>query len=194
MKAVRNETKVEAFAERLIRTMTDGTLPPGSRLRSVRDAAEYEKLGVNTVVEAYSRLVARGYAESRPGSGYYVRKSSSHRQAPAAHVTAAVDVVSLLREQLEQHYEVRVGDGRPPASWMEGSEMGAHLRRGRSGGFLHIHHGDGTPRGYPPPPDTGVRLPRGRPIHVHARQVLLTQGANHALDLIVRRLLGNSPP
>ena len=189
MKTSRNETKVEAFTERLIRTIIEGTLPPGSRLRSVRDAAEYEKLAVNTIVEAYSRLVARGYVESRPSSGYYVRKSSSHRQAPAAHVTAAMDVVSLLREQLEQHYEVRVGDGRPPASWMEGSEMGAHLRRVRSESFAHIDHGYGTPWGYPPLRDTVVRLLGERTIHVHARQVLLTQGANHALDLIVRRLL-----
>lgn len=189
MKISRSETKVEAFTERLIRTITEGTLPAGSRLRSIRDAAQHEKLAVNTVVEAYSRLVARGYVESRPNSGYFVRQSSSRRQAPSAHVAAAVDVVSLLREQLEQNYEVRVGDGRPPASWMEGSEMGAHLRRVRSASFAHIGHGYGTPWGYPPLRDTVVRLLGERTIHVHARQVLLTQGANHALDLIVRSLL-----
>jgi DNA-binding transcriptional MocR family regulator len=184
------DTKVEALTERLLRAIELDDLPAGTRLRSVRDASRKEGLGINTVVEAYNRLVARGYAESRPGSGYYVRKiARSRASAPAPHVAAAVDVVSLLREQLEQHYEVRVGDGRPPASWMEGSELGSHLRRARAQGLSDIEHGYGTPWGYLPLRETVVRLLGERSIQVHARQVLLTQGANHALDLIVRHLL-----
>jgi DNA-binding transcriptional MocR family regulator len=183
-------TKVEALTERLLRAIEQGALPTGSRLRSVRDAARREALSINTVVEAYNRLVARGYAESRPGSGYFVRKvNRSWTTAPAPHVTAAVDVMSLLREQLEQHYEVRVGDGRPPATWMEGSELGRHLRRTRADERSDIEHGYGTPWGYQPLRETIVRLLGERTIQVHARQVLLTQGANHALDLIVRHLL-----
>lgn len=184
------DTKVEALVERLLRAIEDEALPAGARLRSVRDAARKEGLGVNTVVEAYNRLVARGHAESRPGSGYYVRRLARPRStAPAPHVTAAVDVVSLLREQLEQHYEVRAGDGRPPASWMQDSEMGTHLRRARSKGLSDIEHGYGTPWGHLPLRETVVRLLGERSIQVHSRQVLLTQGANHALDLIVRHLL-----
>lgn len=184
------DTKVEALTERLLRAIEQDDMPAGTRLRSVRDAARKEGLGINTVVEAYNRLVARGFVESRPGSGYYVRKvARSRASAPAPHVAAAVDVVSLLREQLEQHYEVRVGDGRPPASWMEGSELGSHLRRARAQGLSDIEHGYGTPWGYLPLRETVVRLLGERSIQVHSRQVLLTQGANHALDLIVRHLL-----
>lgn len=184
------DTKAEALTRRLIKAIEDEALTPGTRLRSVRDAARKDGVGVNTVVEAYNRLVARGFVESRPGSGYYVRKlSRSHAAAPAPHVTEAVDVVSLLREQLEQHYAVRVGDGRPPPAWMEGSELGAHLRRARAQGLDEIEHGYGTPWGYQPLRETVVRLLGERAIQVHARQVLLTQGANHALDLIVRHLL-----
>jgi DNA-binding transcriptional MocR family regulator len=184
-------TKVDALTGKLLREIEQGTLPAGVRLRSVRDAARKEGVGINTVVEAYNRLVARGHAESRPGSGYYVRKIAVQRSAaaPAAHVTAAVDVVSLLREQLEQHYEVRVGDGRPPPSWMEGSELGSHLRQARARGLAEIEHGYGTPWGYQPLRETVVRLLAERTIQVDPRQVLLTQGANHALDLIVRNLL-----
>ncbi|MEZ5702315.1 MAG: hypothetical protein R3E42_10730 [Burkholderiaceae bacterium] len=65
-------------------------------------------------------------------------------------MTAAIDVVSMLREQLEQHYEVRVGDGRPPPSWMEESELGGHLRRAQTDGVTAIEHGYGTPWGYQP--------------------------------------------
>ncbi len=185
-----HDTKVESLARRIAKSIDQGSLIAGSRLRSIRGCAEVEGVGRNTVVEAYNRLVARGYAEARPGSGFYVRKSGGPRtRSPARHVTEAVDVVSLLREQLEQHYEVRVGDGRPPASWMEGSELGKHLHRARLRALSAMDHGYGTPWGYLPLRETLARLLNERSIEVDARQVLLTQGANHALDLIIRHLL-----
>lgn len=184
------DTKVEALVKRISLAIDHDLLPAGTRLRSVRDCADKEGVSRNTVVEAYNRLIARGYAESRPGSGYYARKATSARdQAPAAHLSEAVDVVSLLREQLEQHYEVRVGDGRPPATWMEGSELGRHLRGVSSSTWNQLEHGYGTPWGYLPLRQTIARLLHERSIQADARQVLLTQGANHALDLIVRQLL-----
>jgi DNA-binding transcriptional MocR family regulator len=184
------DNKVEALTSRIAQAIEQGGLQPGTRLRSIRDCAAKEGLARNTVVEAYNRLLARGYAESRAGSGYYVRAVAGHLAAPPApHVTEAVDLVSLLREQLEQHYEVRVGDGRPPAAWMEGSELGRHLRLARSGAITDIDHGYGTPWGYLPLRETIARQLNERMIHVNATQVLLTQGANHALDLITRQLL-----
>lgn len=185
-----SDSKVETLAGKIVQAIEQGGLPPGARLRSIRDCASKEGLARNTVVEAYNRLLARGYAESRAGSGYYVRALPGHRVAtPSPHVTEAVDVVSLLREQLEQHYEVRVGDGRPPAAWMEGSELGSHLRLARSGVMSEIEHGYGTPWGYLPLRETIARQLNERMVHVGPGQVLLTQGANHALDLITRHLL-----
>lgn len=188
---VTTDSKVEALARRIAQSIEQGKVVLGARLRSIRDAAAKEGVGRNTVVEAYARLVARGYIEARADSGYYVRKPplGLRAQAPARHVSEAVDVVSLLREQLEQHYEVRVGDGRPPASWMEGSEVGNHLRLARTQGLSAIEHGYGTPWGYLPLRETIARMLAERTIHVNERQVLLTQGANHALDLIVRQFL-----
>ena len=43
------------------------------------------------------------------------------------HVSEAVDIVSLLNAQLEESFEIRVGDGRPPPSWTEESEIRRHL-------------------------------------------------------------------
>jgi len=184
------DTKVEALVKRIAQAIDHGLLSAGSRLRSIRDCADKEDVSRNTVVEAYNRLIARGYAESRPGSGYYALKGAGSRvHLPAAHLSEAVDVVSLLREQLEQHYEVRVGDGRPPATWMEGSDLGRHLRGVRSNTWSQLEHGYGTPWGYLPLRQTIARLLHERAIQADARQVLLTQGANHALDLIVRQLL-----
>lgn len=186
-----SESKVETLAQRLALSIEHGVISGGARLRSIRDASVKEGVARNTVVEAYARLAARGYVEARAGSGYYVRKPTlaPRGQPPARHVAAAVDVVSLLREQLEQHYEVRVGDGRPPASWMEGSELGRHLRLARTQKMCGMEHGYGTPWGYLPLRETVARMLAERSIQVNDRQVLLTQGANHALDLIVRQLL-----
>lgn len=184
------DTKAEALATRLTQAIERGLLVPGSRLRSIRACADKEGVSRNTVIEAYNRLLARGHVEARPGSGYYVRKLVRPRaDTPAPHIVEAVDVVSLLREQLEQHYEVRVGDGRPPASWMEESELGRHLRGSRAASLSNLKHGYGLPLGYLPLRETVARLLNERSIHVDTGQVLLTHGANHALDLIVRHLL-----
>jgi len=183
-------TKAEALTSRLAQAVERGLLPDGARLRSIRACAEKEGVSRNTVIEAYNRLIARGYVEARPGSGYYVRKLVQPAStAPAPHIVEAVDVVSLLREQLEQHYEVRVGDGRPPASWMEESELGRHLRGARTTVLSGLTHGYGPPAGYLPLRETVSRTLNERSIQTAASQVLLTQGANHALDLIVRHLL-----
>jgi DNA-binding transcriptional MocR family regulator len=72
---------------------------------------------------------------------------------------------------------------------MEGSELGRHLRGVRSSTWNQLEHGYGTPWGYLPLRQTIARLLHERAIQADARQVLLTQGANHALDLIVRQLL-----
>lgn len=189
------DTKAEALARRLADAIDRGQLAAGSRLRSVRDCAAKEGLSRNTVVEAYNRLAARGYAEPRAGSGVYVRKPANARTPSiAAHVSEAVDVVSLLREQLEQQHAVRVGDGRPPPQWLEDIAPGRTLRGGPGTPRTAPGHGYGTPWGYAPLRETVARLLHERQVHAEPRQVLLTQGANHALDLLVRHLVEPGDP
>ena len=50
----------------------DRRLAPGSRLPSIRNLAKTLNVSRFTVVEAYDRLVALGYLQSRPGAGFYV--------------------------------------------------------------------------------------------------------------------------
>src|SRR3546814_14559784 len=77
------------------------------------------------MADAFDRLVAMGHLQARPGSGYYVAATRPLSSAQRSrHVAQAIDTVSLLREQLVQHYEVRVGDGRPPPSWMARFALG----------------------------------------------------------------------
>lgn len=175
---------------RIARSIEEGLLQAGRRMPSLRLAATEYGVSKNTMVEVYDRLVALGRLEARRGSGFYVRAAGrSLSDAPPPHMTEAIDIVSLLREQLCQVHPVRVGDGRPPASWTEDSELGRHLRLRTGKGELPVEHGYGDPIGYAPlRTQIGLMLAE-RAIQVTPDQILLTFGANHGLDLIIRHLL-----
>ena len=53
------------------RQIDDRHLRPGTKLPSIRNFAESYKVSRFTVVEAYDRLVAMGYLQSRRGAGFY---------------------------------------------------------------------------------------------------------------------------
>ncbi|WP_051341150.1 PLP-dependent aminotransferase family protein [Azospirillum halopraeferens] len=183
-------TRVDGIVARIVELIEGGLLKPGERLLSVRAGAQEYGVSKNTMAEAYDRLVALGHLEARPGSGYYaagVRRPSVERHAP--HVAEAVDLVSLLREQLVQSYAVRVGDGRPPPSWMERLEIGGRSRARMPVRAIEGEHGYGNPRGYLPLRERIALALAERSIKASPDQILLTHGANHALDLVARRML-----
>lgn len=68
-----NTTLYQQLADDLSSAINRGTLPPGSRLPSVRKTAHSRQLSLNTVVAAYRVLEDRGLVEARPQSGYYVK-------------------------------------------------------------------------------------------------------------------------
>lgn len=175
---------------RISRAIDEGLLQPGRRMPSLRDAAVENAVSKNTMVEVYDRLVSLGRLEARAGSGFFVRASPLNPiETPPPHMIEAMDIVSLLREQLCQTQPVRIGDGRPPSSWTEGSELGRHLRLNPGKHGAPIEHGYGNPMGYGPLRAQISQMLAERAIKASAEQVLLTFGANHGLDLIIRHLL-----
>lgn len=185
----RPRTRVDAIVDRMMDMIAGGLLKPGGRVASIRRAAADHAVSKNTMAEAYDRLVALGHLEGRPGSGYYVGAARPPSPRPRPHVAEALDLVSLLREQLDQRYEVRPGDGRPPPSWMEGSELGAQFGGVRLPRGVGIEYGYGSSWGYLPLRERICLSLAERSIRCSPEQVLLTQGANHALDLITRHLI-----
>jgi DNA-binding transcriptional MocR family regulator len=171
-----------------------GVIRPGERLPSIREAARAFAVSKDTAVAAYERLVASGRVESRPGLGLYVL---GRRPAPSAPIgpapLEAVDSVWLLREQLDRHYEVRVGDGRPPPSWMEGSEIGRHIRAESRRGARFVESYE-SPYGFLPLRQRLAATLAERSIAADPDRILLTSGANHALDLIIRHLVSPGEP
>ncbi|GGF58133.1 GntR family transcriptional regulator [Azorhizobium oxalatiphilum] len=180
---------MDALVEELGRRIAASELKAGEKMASVRKGAERHGVSKNTMAEVYDRLVATGQLEARPGSGYYVISNDwVPAVQPRPHVAEALDLVSLLREQLDHHYELRPGDGRPPASWMEGSEIGAQFARaGKPHGAFQ--HGYGSSRGFLPLREQIAQTLNQRGIRCDDGQVLMTHGANHALDLIMRHFL-----
>lgn len=185
----RPRTRVDAIVDRMTDMIAAGLLKPGGRVASIRRAAADHAVSKNTMAEAYDRLVALGHLEGRPGSGYYVGVARPTSPRPRPHVAEALDLVSLLREQLDQRYEVRPGDGRPPSSWMEGSELGAQFGGVKLPRGVGIEYGYGSSWGYLPLRERICLSLAERSIRCLPEQVLLTQGANHALDLITRHLI-----
>jgi DNA-binding transcriptional MocR family regulator len=70
-------------ADTLAREIQQGLYAPGDRLPSVRAAAKRLALSTSTVLEAYGQLLDRGLIESRPQSGFYVRRPARTPDAPA---------------------------------------------------------------------------------------------------------------
>lgn len=184
-------SRVDDITTRIMRAMDEGLLVPGQRLPALRQACLEYGVAKNTMVEVYDRLVARGRLEARRGSGFYVLSpgTSTIEIVPPAHMAEAVDLVTLLREQLEQVHPVRVGDGRPPPSWAEESELGRHLRPSTTRAASPVSHGYGEPIGYAPLRHQIALMLAERSIPASPDRIVLTFGANHGLDLIIRHLL-----
>lgn len=71
------------LADRLAREIREGLYAPGDRLPSVREAARRSAMSTSTVLEAYGQLLDRGLIESRPQSGFYVRRAERTPDTPA---------------------------------------------------------------------------------------------------------------
>jgi len=185
---------VEQIIEQFIARISDKSLRAGSRLPSIRRfAADYD-VSKFTVVEAYDRLVALGYVQSRRGAGFFVTsRVEAHVHAPLRReppLSRCVDSLWLLRQDaLGSDTEVqRPGCGWLPPSWMPEAELEKALRdlSRRPNARLTSY---GEPFGYRPlRQQLCVRLAELE-IETEPEQIVLTHGAMQALDLIARYLV-----
>lgn len=175
-------SKIELISHGILSRIASGALRHGERLPSIRDEAALMGVSKNTVVEAYLRLVAQGVLRSKPGSGYFVARKSARSAAADGPVAASTDRADLLVEQLERSLPVRPGDGRPPPDWLERSELRRHLQ------YPRIREADAynSSRGHLPLRNRLCGALAERGIDCQPDQMIMTHGANHAMDLIIR--------
>ncbi|MEM9555314.1 MAG: PLP-dependent aminotransferase family protein [Acidobacteriota bacterium] len=95
------------IADDLEELIHSGTLPPGSRLPSLRQTSRRRRVSVTTAMEAYRLLEDRGIVEVRPQSGHYVCLAAV-RQPPEPERTATcrepakVDTSRLMERVLDE--------------------------------------------------------------------------------------------
>jgi GntR family transcriptional regulator/MocR family aminotransferase len=172
----------------------DGRLRAGERLPPTRELARRLAVSRNTVAVAYDRLTADGFLTGRVGAGTYVsgslpepkpRKAPSARgPQPKAIWRSLPSPAAAVAEAPEYDFRVGIPDAAlfPLETWRR--LLARELRE--AAGFVHYV----DPAGHP-----GLRAAIARHVGVSrsvradADDVLVTQGAQQALDLLCRVLL-----
>ncbi len=168
----------------------DRILRPGMRVPPIRRLAETQGVSRFTVVEAYDRLVALGYLRSRRGSGFYVAPRQERSQTPLpAPVDRAVDVAWLMRQALDDRPgQIKAGAGWLPCEWLDADGLRRHLRALSRRPDARLT-GYGTAQGYLPlRQQLQVKLAEFG-IGAPPEQIVLTDGATRALDIVARHLI-----
>ncbi len=175
----------------LKREIAEGVFPPGSRLPSIRELAKAHACSKNTAVSALERLVEEGLLEPKRGSGYFVLPAPPVRSTEddTGALERAIDTVWLMRQQLQYSPEqLRPSDGFPPVEWLREHRLERyHQRVVRASIGTLFRYGDRC--GYPPLRQQIVRRLDLSNIAASSRQILLTHGANDAMDIVARYFL-----
>jgi GntR family transcriptional regulator/MocR family aminotransferase len=172
--------------------IVDGRLPVGERLPATRVLAADLGVARNSVATAYERLVAEGYLEARVGAGTFVARAGGkprqrrHGADPLRpRWTAAPQPVSGTMTAPAYDFRVGIPDASlfPFDTWRR--LVGAELRlRANSPGTY------AEPSGHPPLRAAIARyLGVSRSVRASADDVVVTNGTQHALDLIARVLI-----
>ncbi|AWN23433.1 PLP-dependent aminotransferase family protein [Deinococcus irradiatisoli] len=172
-----------------------GALAPGERLPGSRELSRHWQVARNTVIDALEQLQAEGYLELRRRSGTYVAPllpapdSSAPLRAPPLHLSA------WARRALEGHDEAAAPEapplidfrlGRHPSGLFPSAQWAQALSR-------HAYDASSSPPDPRGPLVTRLALcewlRRERGAQVTPEMLLLTGGAQEALDALSRLML-----
>jgi len=182
----------------------DGRLKPGARMPSTRSLGMQYSLSRGTVVVAFDQLQAEGYIRTEIGSGTYVASGipdgclSATRKSEVPSLQTSKAAVSKRRQEFLKSVEVT------PASHIVGKAFRSYepaidlfpvdlwarvasrvLRRAPRSLYGH-----GNAAGYQPLRRAIAEyVGSSRGVHCSPEQIIVTSGAQQALDLIGRFLL-----
>ena len=190
----RDRSQAPTLVEQLVRGFEQAiegqSLRAGALLPSVRQLAQTHALSTFTVTEAYNRLVSMGLVVARRGSGYRVAaRGPAARAAVLDWQPPSLTATWLLSDVFADHsMPIKAGCGTLPNEWI--NEGGLHhalraLARVPAARLADYGH----PYGFAPLRERVAEQLDRHGLPVDVSNVLLTQGATQALDLIVRTLL-----
>jgi len=179
---------VEQIVAAIAVLVGERTLRIGTKMPSVRQFAKCNGVSTFTVVEAYDRLVNTGLLSSRRGSGYFVARSEVASQLPTACQPGPTAIDALTPELYTGVSDaLPVGAGWLPPEWygedtiLDSVRQAMRIPANRLRGYGH-------PLGF-----ASLRQHLAATLSedlyaVEADQIVLTHGATHAFDLILRTL------
>ncbi|MDC7699871.1 aminotransferase-like domain-containing protein [Vogesella indigofera] len=163
----------------------------GEQVPSIRQFAASHGVSTFTVVEAYDRLVADGVLIARRGDGFYVRpRAGSGQVAAPRQPQKTADAYWLI----DNHFNPADSDRQPgsgwlPADWYDQNGLARSLRALGRDPQPPAHYGD--PMGL-------LRLRQTLAANLGAQglpatpdNILLTQGASQALQLVIKMLVNS---
>ncbi|GHD76467.1 PLP-dependent aminotransferase family protein [Vogesella fluminis] len=163
----------------------------GEQVPSIRQFATSHGVSTFTVVEAYDRLVAEGVLIARRGDGFYVRPQTTGNLVSAPRQPQKTADAYWL---IDNHFNPADSDRQPgsgwlPADWYDQSGLGRSLRALGRDPQPPAHYGD--PMGL-------LRLRQTLAANLGAQglpatpdNILLTQGASQALQLVIKMLVNS---
>ncbi len=192
----------EQIRDRVVGLVDSGALTAGDRLPPTRVLARTVGVHRSTVLRAYGELWALGYLESRPGSYSTVRRPARptavgrpgsgtvidwEHAATAAANGAVADASRLDAERVTPPGVIdfsRLSADRSltPADDVRRCFKAVLLEQGRE----LLDYGEAA--GYGPLRETIARQMRVHGVAVSADEILVTNGAQHGIDLAVRML------
>ena len=164
------------------------TLRIGTKMPSVRRFAKSNGVSTFTVVESYDRLLELGLLSSRRGSGFFVARSEL-AALPLPALQATPSAVDALTPELYSGMSdaLPVGAGWLPPEWygettiLDAVRLAMKIPASRLRGYGH-------PLGFPTLRQHLAASLSEDLFSVSPEQILLTHGATHAFDLILRTL------
>lgn len=193
---------VEQIVGAISAMVNERRLAAGTKMPSLRQFAKCNGVSTYTVVEAYERLHQLGLLSSRRGCGFFVARSlprapfappsSPSPFRPAARSDLDAPAPDLCPELCPDLYSgqadaLPAGAGWLPPEWygentiLEAVRHAMKIPAGRLRGYGH-------PLGFPALRQQLAASLSGELFAVEPDQVLLTNGATHAFDLVLRTL------
>ena len=187
----------ETLAADFSSLIAQGVIQEGERIPSARQTSQHHNLSISTVIRAFLLLESQGVIESRPQSGYFVRKRPK-LPTPAADCAAPIaafdpacapefDTTTLVLSTLRSIDQGSIPLGSPypdpsPYPWLKLNQY-AH-----SIGRRHPHWnmmGD-LPPGNPELIRQIARRHLEHGLAVNASEIIITLGATEAINLCLQ--------
>lgn len=182
-----SEQLAKVFADQI----RSGAYKPGDQLPSLRECMRLRGYSKNTVINAYEALASQGYVEARHGQGFFVKEvvvDTSESEEPAPYARA-MDTIWLMRQQfVRKPGQAAIGEGFPPIDWLMDVRLDKFTRQIMRTGVTNLFR-YGNRLGNAALRQDLVQKLAGYSIGTNTRQIVTTLGANHALDLIIRRFI-----